>query len=322
MSATAHGLRVRSGSVDGVRLADGAELTAGTVVMAAGSMSLSLLDDVLPPGAVPPMFHGTGLAALTRRPGPGRAPHVIRTPNRAASCGMHVVPLPGTDRQYLGATSVITADPPAGPELGTGTDLLQAIWTQIDQRIYFSQVERWLCGRRPIPLDCFPLIGRVPSLPGLIMATGTYRDGFHCSPVIARHLADTLLDPGRAGRDTDFAYLRPERPPLWTMTRHQAVAETVRHYLDVAQEHGLRTPPLLTEEPLADYLRRRTQQLYEQLPQSTALPPEIALSQFVLPSRDAATKPAQLTELKTYLGAASRHHTPTGTGTDIPEEGS
>ncbi|MEV8308347.1 FAD-dependent oxidoreductase [Streptomyces flavidovirens] len=306
---TAHCLIVRSGSIRGVRLADGGTLTAGTVVVAAGSMSLTLIDGVLPPGAVPPMFHGTGLAAIARRPHRGGAPDVIRTPNRAASCGMHVVPLPGPDRQYIGATSVITAHPPIGPELGTAADLLQAVCTQIDQDIFSARVERWLCGRRPIPLDCFPLIGPVPSLPGLILATGTYRDGFHCSPVIARHLADIILDPGPASRDTDFDCLRPERPPIWTMNPRQAVTETVRHYLDALDEHGHRIPPVLTEEPLADSLHRRTQQLYEQLRQPAALPPEIALSEFVLPSRDAAG-PGQLTQLNDYLDAARRHHVP------------
>lgn len=304
---TARSLAVRSGSVCGVQLAAGDTLAAGTVVVAAGSMSLTILEDVLPPGAVPPMFHGTGLAAITRRPQSGGAPETIRTPNRAASCGMHVVPLDAR-RQYVGATSVISAHPPTGPELGTTADLLQAVTTQIDQDIFYAQVEQWLCGRRPIPLDCFPLIGPVPSLPGLMLATGTYRDGFHCSPVIARHLADTILGSHSSSCDADFACLAPERPPIWTTTPQQAVTETVRHHLDALDEHGLRIPPGLTDGPLADALHRRTEQLYDQLPQPAALPPEIALSEFVLPSRDAATDPGQLTRLNDYLNAAHRHH--------------
>lgn len=46
----------------------------------------------------------------------------------------------------------------------------------------------------PRPLDRFPLLGPT-GIDGLYVETGTYRDGFHSSPVIARLLAELIMDP-------------------------------------------------------------------------------------------------------------------------------
>ncbi|CAM5399039.1 hypothetical protein SGLAM104S_02443 [Streptomyces glaucescens] len=34
--------------------------------------------------------------------------------------------------------------------------MLRAACDQIDQQLSAAQVTAWLCGSRPIPLDCFP----------------------------------------------------------------------------------------------------------------------------------------------------------------------
>ncbi|PAU46146.1 hypothetical protein CK936_25455 [Streptomyces albireticuli] len=108
-------LRASGGAVSGVELEDGRRVAAGAVVLAAGVAGGALADQVLPPGAVPPMLHGTGLAVTVKRVNTGpRGPHVIRTPNRAGTCGLHVVPLAGEDEQYIGATNVITFGPATG----------------------------------------------------------------------------------------------------------------------------------------------------------------------------------------------------------------
>jgi glycine/D-amino acid oxidase-like deaminating enzyme len=101
--------------VRGVRLADGGVLAADAVVLAAGSVSGDLPAGVLPAGAVPPLFHGAGSALLTRRPQPDGATQVIRTPNRAASCGVHLDPLPVTGEHYLGRPTSSPAGSPPGP---------------------------------------------------------------------------------------------------------------------------------------------------------------------------------------------------------------
>ncbi|MGW0467645.1 NAD(P)/FAD-dependent oxidoreductase [Streptomyces sp. NPDC003027] len=304
LSTTVRGVTAAGDAVRGVQLADGDELAAGAVVLAAGSMSGDLASGVLPPGAVPPMLHGTGLALLTRRHAPAGARHVIRTPNRAASCGVHVVPLPGAV-QYIGATSVLTTRPPHGPELGVALDLMRAACTQVDRTLASSQVTQWLCGRRPVPLDCFPLIGPC-SVNGLLFATGTYRDGFHCSPAIARHLADHLLHTGVA--DDLFTWFAPERLPIQTMTVQEAIAEAVDHGLDGAYEHDLRMPAFLGNSPITAHLHERISRGYEGMTHPVALPPEVMISEFVIPYRDSA-EPGRNAWLRTYLRAAYLHHT-------------
>ncbi|MEU7136599.1 FAD-binding oxidoreductase [Streptomyces sp. NPDC046261] len=304
MPQAAQALRAGAGAVSGVRLADGEVLATGTVVLAAGSSSGDLVRTVLPPGAVPPLLHATGLAVVTRRVLPGGAPQVIRTPNRAASCGLHVVPLP-EGRQYVGATSVLSVEPPVGPELGMVADLLRAACEQVDQGLAASHVETWLCGRRPVPLDGFPLLGPSASLEGLLWAGGTYRDGFHCSPLIARHLADVLL--GTADDDKDFAWFLPERLPLQTTTVPEAIHDAVAHGVDAMQEHDLRLPCALGDAPVAEFLRQRAERLYARLDHAVALPPEIILSPLILDYRDASG--LRLEEwLQDYLRAAHAHH--------------
>jgi glycine/D-amino acid oxidase-like deaminating enzyme len=291
-----------AGRVHGVRLADGDVLDAGAVVLAAGSGSGELARDVLPLGAVPPMLHGTGAALLTERAGPGGGSScVIRTPNQAATCGVHVVPHPRLGQQYVGATNFITWRPWAGPGLGATEGLIRTVCQEIDHTIAFSTLRRWLWGVRPIPLDCFPLIGR-SSVDGLLFATGTYRDGFHCSPLIAHHVAQTLLADEPA--DARFAWFRPERPPIQTMTVERAISEAVVHGVETAHEQGLQLPYYLDDQLLAGFVRDRAERFYAALPDPVALAPEIVLFAFIAETTDQETVDA----LAGYVRAASAHH--------------
>jgi glycine oxidase len=156
---------------------------------------------------------------------------VIRTPNRGAGCGVHQVPLPVTGQHYLGATNFITYHRPDGPAVGSAEMLIHAVREEIDQAAATSQLTAWLRGTRPIPLDCFPMLGPC-SVAGLFLATGTYRDGFHCSPLIAHHLADQLLAP--APPDPHMAWFRPERLPIQTMTVQQSLTELTAHAAETA----------------------------------------------------------------------------------------
>ncbi|MGW5115812.1 FAD-dependent oxidoreductase [Streptomyces noursei] len=231
---------------------------------------------------MPPLFHGAGSALLTRRPQPDGATQVIRTPNRAASCGVHLVPLPVTGEHYLGATNFITSWLPAGPAVGSAETLIHALREEIDGTLAASQLTGWLWGRRLISLVCFPLIGPC-SVAGLLFATGTYRDGFHCSPVIARHLADHVLTPGPPGRR--LAWFTPERAPVETMTVAQSITETAAHAAETAHEHGLVLPFFLDDAPVTAYVEQQAGRLYGQLEHPVALPPDILFLAFVLADR-------------------------------------
>ncbi|MGX9883401.1 NAD(P)/FAD-dependent oxidoreductase [Streptomyces sp. NPDC002276] len=299
LPTTVQALLADGDTVAGVQLADGSTLSAGTVILAAGSTSRALADSVLPPGETPPMLHGNGLALLTQRTTPHSAREVLRTPIRAGSCGLHLVPLAGEGRQYLGANNMVTHRPAHGPGIGDGHAFLRQICEQIDQKIAFSQVTRWLHGARPMSLDCFPLIGE-SSLRGLHFATGTYRDGFHCSPVIARHVTDTVLN--QATTDPNFDWFTPKRPPIQTMTVGEAIAEFASHEVDASYEYGLSLPFWLDSETVAHHSKQRAQRVHEQLDELVALPPEILMALQGLTPSDG------LSDLRLYLHAARAYH--------------
>ncbi len=63
-------------------------------------------------------------------------------------------------------------------------------------------------GLRPVSTDCVPVIGASSALPGLMYATGHYRNGVLLAPLTAQLVADAMLD-GRI--DPLLEVTRPQR---------------------------------------------------------------------------------------------------------------
>lgn len=131
---------------------------------------------------------------------------------------------------------------------------------------------------------------------GLYVATGTYRDGFHSSPVIARHLADVILDP--AARPELLSLFAPARAPVETMTVEESVDLFVSDAVETATEYGMRLPYFLDTDPLADRARMEAHQALQRLDRPIALQPEILAAVREAP-------PAHIQHLNTYLRSAS-----------------
>ncbi|MFI1202825.1 NAD(P)/FAD-dependent oxidoreductase [Streptomyces sp. NPDC020883] len=258
-------------TVTGVRLSSGATLPAGAVVLAAGAASGRLIEQ-LPPGTVQPMLNGTGVALEAQRVRGEAVPYVVRTPTLVGGCGLHAVPL-GEGVEYLGATNHVYFDAPAGPRLGIVQALLSGYIAQFDRNMAFSAVRRWHYGLRPVTLDTFPLLGRAP-VPGLFFATGTYRDGFHSAPAIARHLAGLLTDDA-APDDDPYAVFAPGRKPIETMTVDDAAERFAQMALLVAVERGMRLPYIFDTEPIAAACRQKALECVERLGVPVPLEPEI-----------------------------------------------
>ncbi len=55
--------------------------------------------------------------------------------------------------------------------------------------------EAW-AGLRPATPDRLPLIGRVPGVEGLVLATGHFRNGILLAPVTAQLVCDLVLGKG------------------------------------------------------------------------------------------------------------------------------
>ena len=225
--------------IDGVRLSNGDTIPAGQVVLAAGAASQSLLDTVpAVAAAVPRLCAGVGVSVVARVdanvPGPTS---VLRTPNRAFACGLHLVPR-GQGHVYLGATNAIEPEPADVPSIRDATFLLGCALRQLRRDLDTSGIERIQVGNRPVAFDGFPLVGRT-GLDGLWMMTGTYRDGLHLSPLLADEMARRLL-----GEDSrhDLSVFNPVRPPVQAQNRAEVVETAVTHLLATGYEDEWRIP--------------------------------------------------------------------------------
>ena len=172
------------GVTKGAELYSGEVLWAKKVVVAAGVQSLDLLNnfDKLVK-KIPPLFSGYGVSILVKMPeGVDLPTSVIRTPNRAFACGLHCVPR-GNGVLYLGATNIISERPKEQALISDVQFLLDCAVDQLNLDLYGAEIIAIQVGNRPIPADGFPLIGEC-CIEGLWLATGTYRDGLHQSPLV------------------------------------------------------------------------------------------------------------------------------------------
>jgi glycine oxidase len=257
------------GAITGVELADGHVIEAGQVVVAAGARSEELVRTLVPDLDLMPMFPGLGFAMIAKRTAGEPFRSVVRTPNRGFACGLHVVPSIN-GREYYGATNRLVDEVIGSTWMGDVRFLAQYSMQQLDEQVACHEVEHWLAGNRPVTLDGFPLIGWLP-LTGLYLMTGTYRDGFHCAPVLAEHVANELL--GKPGIiDTMF---QPTRRPIETRTIQHSIDEYVEHNLAAWFETGAEAAPQMTTRQIAEYYRVKGTQVYDQIGTNYALGPDI-----------------------------------------------
>jgi glycine oxidase len=266
---TVRGLLSSDGAVTGVELDDGTRIEAGTVVVAAGARSEALVRDTFADLDMVPMFPGLGCAMLTRRPNGEPFRSVVRTPNRGFSCGLHVVPA-GGDREYVGATNRLVDDVSDFPVLGDLTFLSQCVTDQLNEGGAGYVVERSLSGNRPATLDGLPLIGWLPPS-GLYLLSGTFRDGFHCGPLLAAHVANELQAlPGLI--DPLFA---PTRAAVPTRTVEQSIDDFLMHAFASWYEGGARGAAQITSNRLTSVWRQQAMRVYDRLGTDYPLSPDV-----------------------------------------------
>jgi glycine oxidase len=172
-----------AGRVDGVVLADGANVAADVVVLAAGAWSRGI----------------EGIAAELRPPvRPIKGQMLALRMDAAAPLLSHVVWAPGAylvprldGRLIVGATveekgydTTLTA--------GGVLTLLEAAWRVIPAVEELPIDEMWV-GHRPGSRDDAPILGPSP-IDGLIYATGHHRNGILLAPVTADAIARLVLE--------------------------------------------------------------------------------------------------------------------------------
>lgn len=169
--------------VTGVVLADGTEVPADTVVLAAGAWSRQV--EGLPAASRPPVRPIKGqVIALQMDPAAPLVRHVVWAPN------VYMVPrhdgrlLLGATVEEKGFDNTLTA--------GGVLALLEAAWRAIPAIEELAVADMWV-GHRPGSRDDAPILGAAPA-DGLVYATGHHRNGILLTPVTAEAIARLVLD--------------------------------------------------------------------------------------------------------------------------------
>lgn len=199
-------------SVGAVDCADGEQVRAREVVLAAGCGIPALLPGNGTPLGVPPILAGRGASAVLHAPALPLTEFVVRTPNAAFACGVHLVPrADGT--LYLGGTNRLSMDasPDQAPALDEVAVLAGDATALLDERLGSAGLLATRIGLRPYTVDHLPLIGRTGE-PGILLATATYRCGVLLAPRLARLVSEEITAPGSL-ETHPYRALRPMPSP-------------------------------------------------------------------------------------------------------------
>jgi hypothetical protein len=143
---------------------------------------------------------------------------------------------------------------------------------QLNSEYYRCGLKQVNVGWRPTSEDTLPLLGET-SIKNLFVATGTKRDGLHCSPVISSALAALM-----AGKSPNFDLnlFAPERKAIRIYTREEAINTAVRHTINAAYQHDFVPAKNRMIEHLEKYYRDDLIQLHESVGAvDWGIPPEM-----------------------------------------------
>jgi glycine oxidase len=182
LGARAVRLLCEGGRAAGVALADGGRIAAGAVVLAGGAWA-GRLEGLPRPVPVEPV-HGQ-LAAIESVPPLFR--HVVDTPR------CYLVPR-GPGRVIVGATVEHTGLRKAVTPWGLMRLLGAAV--EAAPALEHAPLAEFWSGLRPGTPDDLPILGPDPGLPGLVYATGHYRNGILLAPLTGEAVGGLLAGEG------------------------------------------------------------------------------------------------------------------------------
>jgi glycine/D-amino acid oxidase-like deaminating enzyme len=216
------------GTIHGAELTDGSTVEGDVYLLATGASAWDVLRESGLALPIPRVFYGLGVTVELELPGHAQR-HCLRTPNRSPRMGVYTVPYPlGTgapeNHVLVGASSQILPSPRDDDGQAQAAQLVREAARVVNRSFVHASPVRVNVGYRPVSQDTYPLVGAT-SVNNLFLATGTRRDGFHLSPVLARHLG--ALMSGKPG-DERLLPFAPERKLLSTFTRAEAIAHAVR----------------------------------------------------------------------------------------------
>jgi glycine oxidase len=171
----------------GVRLDDGTTLSAATIVLAAGAWTGQV--DGVPAEFAAPVRPVKGQTLRLRLPGEPRLRHVVRGTVK----GTPIYLVPRADGQLVVGASSEETGFDLSPRAGAVYELLRDAQSLLPE-LAEAMLEEVCTGLRPGSPDNAPIIG--PSgLPGLVHATGHFRNGVLLADVTADGIA-ALIENG------------------------------------------------------------------------------------------------------------------------------
>jgi glycine oxidase len=239
----------------------GAILKTRHVVIAAGTRTQDLVNQLGLQAKIPRLVHGVGVSLILKSQ--TEVPEkVFRTPNRGLACGLYVVPY-ADNYCYVGATNYICPWEVPLPRVQAVHYLLQCAMEQVNTDFYKGEIHKTIVGYRPTTLDSYPLLGRT-SIEGLWIASGTKRDGFHLSPNIAAQFtaAITAQDSGKSDAQPFGGAFIPERALLLPAGKQASMDRSVAHIISTGYQHGFRLPHSNWQPLIADAVRAKVEDAY------------------------------------------------------------
>jgi glycine oxidase len=249
---------------------NGTRVSAGQFAVTVGANFTTLMDASNLSARFQRIFFGVGATVLLET-GDETIQNCIRTPNRGLACGLYAAPQ--TSRGTLvGASNFISPVSVDRVRLTSLYTIMKSAMEQLNRNYYRSEVVRVNVGWRPTSTDTFPLLGKC-SIDNMVVATGTKRDGLHCSPVISQHLSDLILN-GKS--KFDFPLFEPERKPIKFLTRNEAIENMVRQNINAAYQHDFVPAKSRMQDELEKNYREEASRLHDDIgAMDWGIPPEL-----------------------------------------------
>jgi glycine oxidase len=248
----------------GGRIVDAATQSSGTIAtsqfLVCNGASFTSLVEASNLGAMfQRIFFGVG-ASLLLQTNEDTLLNCIRTPNRGLACGVYAAPQP-SHQTLIGASNFVSPVPVQHVRVTSIYSLLKVAMEQLNQRYYRSELIRTNLGWRPISSDTLPLLGKT-SIGNLFVATGTNRDGLHCSPIVAEYLADEILF---GETKYNFDLFKPDRKPLKYLSRKAAIRALVKETINAAYTHDFVPAKNRMSEELEIYYTNEFTKLHDEV---------------------------------------------------------
>jgi glycine oxidase len=263
-------------SIENVILKNGNKISGDKFLLATGATSSEIIDRSNLGISIPKIFYGAGVSIQIKSP---NEPHTkaIRTPNRGLACGIYTVPFYTStnvplDEIIVGASSYLSPVPIGGPRVGSVQGLLNGAMEQINSNFFRAEITEINLGFRPVSADTYPVIGQT-SIPNLVVATGTKRDGFHLSPLLSEVLMKLIFDEEI---DPRFKVFSPERKLIRELSREKAIEMSVKHLVSSSYQHGFVPSHDRLAEKIKQMYRKDLDELHDKVgAHNWGIPPEL-----------------------------------------------